>query len=186
MRYDLETLQRESQAGVRNKYVFFWSHRPRVAGVVDRSCFSQWYPASFVVEGDRYGTAEHYMMAEKARLFGDEEVRARILAASSPGEVKQLGREVRGFDEARWTEARFGIVARGNQAKFAQHPELRAFLLGTGRRVLVEASPTDRVWGIGLAEQDERATDPLSWQGLNLLGFALMTVRAELSVETGG
>ena len=88
---------------------------------------------------------------------------------------------MRGFDEQRWEQRRFDVVVAGNLAKFGQHPQLRHFLVGTGSRVLVEASPQDRVWGIGLAAGDERAGSPDRWQGLNLLGFALMEVRHELS-----
>lgn len=100
------------------------------------------------------------MMAHKAWLFGDGETTARILAAEHPGEAKKLGREVRGFDGAVWDEHRYGIVVRGNIAKFGEHPEMKDFLLGTRSRVLVEASPVDRIWGIGLAADDERAASP--------------------------
>lgn len=108
------------------------------------------------------------------------------MAAPSPSAAKKLGRRVRGFDDATWNERRYSIVVRGNVAKFAQHPDLRDFLLGTKNRVLVEASPVDRIWGIGLAEDDERAVDPKQWQGLNLLGFALMKVRDAGSAANGG
>jgi len=117
------------------------------------------------------------MMAEKAALFGDLEARAKILQASSPGAVKALGRGIRNFDEAVWIENRFSIVVRGNAAKFEQNPALAEFLQQTGNRVLVEASPVDRIWGIGLAQNDEKANNPNLWVGLNLLGFALMQVR---------
>ena len=92
----------------------------------------------------------------------------------------ELGRQVRGFTERRWAERRFDLVVSGNLAKFGQHPELRDFLLGTGHRVLVEASPADRIWGIGLSADHEHATSPEHWPGLNLLGFALMGVRHRL------
>lgn len=178
---DRESLIRSIQPGERIKYLFFWGHRPLPSGEVGKPCLSQWWPVPFTVDGDTYLTAEHFMMAEKARLFGDEETRARILTASNPGAAKKLGRAVRGFDDARWVEARFDIVVRGNEAKFGQNPALREFLLGTGDRVLVEASPLDRIWGIGLSAGDSRAEDPEQWKGLNLLGFALMEVRARLS-----
>jgi ribA/ribD-fused uncharacterized protein len=87
---------------------------------------------------------------------------------------------VRGFDEEIWTRERFGIVVEGSVHKFAADEELRAFLLGTGERVLVEASPVDRVWGIGLAADDAAAEDPERWRGPNLLGFALMAARERL------
>ena len=111
------------------------------------------------------------------------EAEAKILAAPHPGAAKALGRQVRGFDEQRWAGHRFKMVIAGNMAKFGQHPQLLDFLLGTSSRVLVEASPQDRVWGIGLAADDERAGSPESWQGLNLLGFALMEVRRRLRAE---
>jgi len=178
---DLAALQAHVRAGARPKYLFFWGHTPANASRVGKECLSQWYPAAFEVGGVRYPTAEHFMMAEKARLFGDHEAAERVLRAPHPGAAKQAGREVRNFDEGVWGELRFGIVVAGNHARFSQHPELRRFLLGTQARVLVEASPVDRVWGIGLAADDPGAADPLAWQGLNLLGFALMEVRARLA-----
>lgn len=102
------------------------------------------------------------------------------MSAGHPAEAKKAGRLVRGFDEAVWRRERFGIVVDGSVHKFASDPALRAFLLGTGGRVLVEASPVDRVWGIGLAADDARATDPERWRGPNLLGFALMAARERL------
>jgi ribA/ribD-fused uncharacterized protein len=121
------------------------------------------------------------MMYRKAVLFGDEESAGRIVAASHPRQAKMLGRRVRNFDESIWNKQRFDIVVDACLVKFGQNAELRQFLLGTGDRVLVEASPTDRIWGIGLTARDERAADPALWQGLNLLGFALMHARAELA-----
>lgn len=174
----LEALCERAASGERFGYLYFWGHRPRADGRATAACFSQWYDTPFVVDGQRYATAEHWMMAEKARLFGDESALARVFAKDDPGAAKAAGRTVRNFDETLWLQHRFGIVVRGNRAKFDQHPALRDFLLGTGRQVLVEASPVDAVWGIGLAGDDPRAQNPASWQGLNLLGFALMAVRA--------
>jgi len=164
-------------------FLFFWGHTPKAPPAVDASCLSQWFPAAFEVDGVAYKTAEHFMMAEKARLFGDDATRARILAAHHPAEAKKLGREVRGFDEERWQAARFELVTQGNLAKFGQDDALRAYLLSTGATVLVEASPTDTVWGIGLAANDPAASEPAEWRGLNLLGFALMRARAILRGE---
>lgn len=166
--------------GIRPDYFFFWGHQPLPNGEIGKSCLSQWWPARFVVNEVTYETAEHFMMAEKARLFGDEVTRAEVLKAAGPKAAKQLGRGVKNFDEARWEEKRFEFVVEGNLAKFEQNPELGRFLLGTGDKVLVEASPLDRIWGIGLAANAEGATDPRQWRGLNLLGFALMEVRARL------
>ena len=167
--------------GARMKYLAFWGHRPRYPGEVGPSCLSQWYEAPFEVDGVRYATAEHYMMAGKARLFGDEGIAGRVVAAPSPGAAKDLGRRVAGFDEDTWVRHRFALVVAGSEAKFGQHPELLGYLLGTSGRVLVEASPLDRIWGIGLGRDDPRAADPHRWRGSNLLGFALMDVRESLS-----
>ncbi|MFI6098283.1 NADAR family protein [Lentzea sp. NPDC051213] len=163
------------------KYLFFWGHQPERDGSIGKGCLSQWWPCTFVVDGVSFASAEHYMMWRKALLFSDTEVAARVLAASSPGEAKALGREVSGFSDPEWTAARLEIVVEGNLAKFGQDPALRSYLLGTGSRVLVEASPQDRVWGIGLVASDPRAADPASWLGLNLLGEALMQVRSRLA-----
>ncbi|MEV5429475.1 NADAR family protein [Streptomyces sp. NPDC052701] len=175
-----EALVDEVRAGTTVKYLHFWGHRPRPDGRVGASCLSQWWPSPFTVDGLTYATAEHWMMAEKARLFGDAEAERRVLAADHPSSAKEAGRLVRGFDEAAWERERFRIVVEGSVHKFAAHADLRAFLLGTGTRVLVEASPVDRVWGIGLAAHDEAAADPRRWRGSNLLGFALMEARERL------
>ncbi|UOQ66239.1 NADAR family protein [Hymenobacter volaticus] len=177
----VESLRQHLEAGHNLKYVFFWGHTGQPGGVVGKECFSQWYPAAFTLDGDTYATTEHYMMAEKARLFGDEVTRTAILTATHPNEAKKLGRTVQNFDASRWEAARFNIVVQGNVAKFSQHPTLREFLRQTGSRVLVEASPVDAIWGIGLAQDSPHASNPAEWQGLNLLGFALMEVREQLA-----
>jgi ribA/ribD-fused uncharacterized protein len=174
------------EAGERVKYLRFWGHKPQRDGSIGPGCLSQWWPAAFIVDGVRYATAEHFMMWSKAALFGDDATAATILAAPHPHRAKALGREVRAFDEEAWELERFGIVVAASVAKFGQNAELGAFLQRTGERVLVEASPIDRVWGIGLAADDERAEDPSQWRGLNLLGFALMEARSRLAVSTGG
>ncbi|MGV9623827.1 NADAR domain-containing protein [Streptomyces tendae] len=175
-----EALLARVRAGARIKYLCFWGHRPRPDGSIGPSCLSQWWPSPFTVDGVQYATAEHWMMAGKARLFADAEAERRVLAAAHPAGAKKAGRLVRGFDEAVWERERFRIVVEGSVHKFASDPALRAFLLGTGGRVLVEASPVDRVWGIGLAADDEAAQDPERWRGPNLLGFALMAARERL------
>jgi ribA/ribD-fused uncharacterized protein len=177
---NLEDLLRAVRSGLRPDYLFFYGHKPPPNGEIGVSCFSQWWPAPFLHAEVSYPTAEHFMMAEKARLFGDEDVRARILKAASPKAAKQLGRQVKNFKEEVWQASRFQIVVEGNYAKFSQNRELGKFLLGTGAKALVEASPVDRIWGIGLAADDESATNPERWRGLNLLGFALMEARQRL------
>jgi ribA/ribD-fused uncharacterized protein len=162
-------------------YLMFWGHQPQRDGSIGVGCLSQWWPAEFTVDGVHFRSAEHYMMWRKATLFGDSDTAGRIVAAGHPRDAKMLGREVAGFDEQTWADRRFEIVVEASRAKFGQNPDLRDWLVGTGDRVLVEASPEDRVWGIGLAASDERSADPRQWLGLNLLGFALMRARADLS-----
>jgi ribA/ribD-fused uncharacterized protein len=167
-------------AGATPKYLPFWGHQPEPDGTAGRGCLSQWFEAAFVVEGVRYRTAEHWMMAEKARLFGDPEAERAAIDAPNPALAKAAGRTVRDFKDDVWVRERLEIVARGSTHKFAAHPDLREFLLRTGSRVLVEASPRDRVWGIGMGARNENAENPAAWRGLNLLGFALMEARERL------
>lgn len=178
--YTLDWLIADYEQGNRPKYLFFWGHQPSKDGVLTASCFSQWWPSPFVVDGVRHNTAEHWMMAQKALLFHDTAVFEEVIAAKTPGEAKKLGRQVQHFDEALWLEKRFEIVVAGCLHKFGQHPDLRTFLLNTHDRVLVEASPVDTIWGIGLAADNARAENPQQWNGLNLLGFALMEARDTL------
>lgn len=176
----IEELTAAIASGLAPQFVFFWGHQPAADGAVTKSCFSQWWPSSFTVGGIEYRTAEHFMMAAKARLFADPIALERILAAPSPKQAKELGRSVANFDEPTWQAHRFELIVAGNHAKFAQHPDLAAFLLATGQSNLVEASPVDRIWGIGLAANSPDASKPAHWRGLNLLGFALMEVRHRL------
>ncbi|MBC7446947.1 MAG: NADAR family protein [Hymenobacteraceae bacterium] len=184
MTYDRSWLLDAVERGQALKFLYFWGHTNRQNEPVGKFCFSQWYESPFVVDEITYLTAEHWMMAQKAQLFGDTEIAQRILKATKPGEVKQLGREISGFEEAAWVEARYEIVRAGNSHKFSQHPALAEYLRNTADRVLVEASPVDPIWGIGLAQDDPRAADVRDWQGLNLLGFALMEVRDELRARS--
>lgn len=151
-------------------YFFYHSRHP----------FSQWHRSEFAVDGVRYSCCEQYMMAAKARLFGDHESLARILETDDPRTQKELGRRVSGFDNAAWERERERIVFEGNLAKFAQNATMRQALLDTGDRYLAEASPSDRIWGIGLNEKDAARRPRSEWRGLNLLGLALMRVRAAL------
>ncbi|MEU8958299.1 NADAR family protein [Streptomyces sp. NPDC048518] len=176
----VETLVRAVRAGEKVKYLPFWGHTPRRDGTLGASCLSQWWPAPFTADGVAYATAEHWMMAAKARLFGDADAEHAARTARTPAEAKKAGRLVRDFDEATWARERYGIVVEGSVHKFTSDPALGAFLRGTGSRVLVEASPLDRVWGVGLAADDPRIADPARWLGPNLLGFALMEARGRM------
>lgn len=180
MKYNKEWLIGKFKRKEGLKYLFFWGHQPSKDGTITKSCFSQWWIASFEIEGNSYPSAEHYMMFQKALLFADSEVAARILKAKSPAEAKKLGRLVKNFSPTLWDMHKYDIVVTANYHKFKQHEALRNFLLTTAERILVEASPVDAIWGIGLSSDDERAGNPLSWKGENLLGFALMEVRDKL------
>ena len=177
----LEEVLAAHDAGKKLKYLLFWGHRPHPSGDITASCLSQWWATPFKVNNHTYPTAEHWMMAEKARLFDDGDAELAILKAKSPGEAKKIGRQVKNFDQSIWEAHRFQIVVAGNFAKFGQNPALKDFLIDTKQRVLVEASPVDPIWGIGLAKEHAFATIPPKWRGLNLLGFALMTVREQLT-----
>lgn len=168
---------------VRPRVLPFYGHRKESDGTPGPGCLSQWWPAPFTHEGVYYASAEHWMMVAKARLFGDADAERTVLADDSPVTAKQAGRAVRGFNEQVWSRERYGIVLTGTRLKFTQHPDLRDILLGTGDAVLVEASPYDRIWGIGRAAQDPCCADPARWRGLNLLGFALTQTRELLRAD---
>lgn len=180
MFYNIDNLRKAYQAGDKFKYLFFWGHTPPADGSINQSCFSQWWKSSFVVEGETYSCTEQYMMAEKARLFGDEPMLAKIMAAAHPKEMKAYGRAVRHFDQKVWEEHSYDIVKKGNLAKFEQNQELWLFMKTTKNRILVEASPRDRIWGIGMGKANPDAENPMKWRGRNLLGFALTEVRDQL------
>jgi ribA/ribD-fused uncharacterized protein len=180
MAFNKKWLMQKYPEGTTIPFLFFWGHQPPNDGSVSKSCFSQWWEAPFDVEGVVYRTAEHWMMTGKAKLFGDLEAAARIANAKSPGAAKNEGRLVKNFVPDVWDKHKYELVVAGNWHKFSQNSGLKDFLSGTGEHVLVEASPVDPVWGIGLAADDPKAKNPISWKGENLLGFALMEVREKL------
>lgn len=177
MKYSLEKLITEN---IGDKFLFFWGHQPNKDCSISKTCFSQWWLSSFEVEGITYKTAEHWMMAKKAELFKDTAILEKIIVANSPAEAKKLGREVKNYIDEVWLENRYEIVRQGNFYKFSQNQDLKEFLINTKERILVEASPVDPIWGIGMAADHKEVTNPEKWKGLNLLGFALMEVRDEL------
>lgn len=156
------------------KYTFFYK---------EDSPFSQWYLSSFTVGGIKFNCSEQYMMYMKAKLFKDEQVAIKILMTESPKEQKMLGQIVRGFDEEKWEKEREKIVYAGNYAKFTQNPNLKKELLSTVGTTLVEASPINIIWGVGLAEDDDRILDSKNWRGQNLLGYILTRLRNDLLKE---
>jgi hypothetical protein len=142
---------------------------------------SQWWPSEFEEKTRVYKTAEHYMMAQKALLFNDVETFERIISKDSPKDVKDLGRQIQNFDAEVWDNNKYQIVKQGNFLKFSQNESLKHFLIQTKNKILVEASPVDTIWGIGLTEDSPKAMNPNDWRGENLLGFALMEVRDEIN-----
>jgi len=183
MKYSINWLKEQINSDIQHDYLFFWGHAQKKEGVVDKSCFSQWFSSPFTANGILYPTAEHWMMAKKAELFNDAEILKEIAVAGSPAIAKELGRKVSNFDIEKWNASSYAIVVEGNKHKFSQNQALKTFLQHTGKKVLVEASPTDAVWGIGLSRNDEDALNPLKWKGTNLLGFALMEIRDELNKQ---
>ena len=181
MKYNLDWILKEYDQSIPMKYLFFWGHTPKTKTGIDKSCFSQWFPSTFEIDGITYKTAEHWMMAKKALLFEDTAILTEILNADSPALAKKLGRKVRNFIPETWDAHKYKIVVEGNIHKFGQNDELRAFLLTTGNRVLVEASPYDKIWGIGKTVSAKMVENPHTWNGENLLGFALMEVRDQLN-----
>lgn len=182
MNYSNDWLLAELASGVTYDYVYFWGHRPPKDGSVNKSCLSQWYAAGFTHDDHHYPTAEHWMMYHKAMINGDEAAAAEVLATTSPGTAKAIGRRIRNYDNEAWAKVKYGIVVEGNVRKFEATPSLREFLLGTGNAVLVEASPFDAQWGIGLREAEARSlNNPGEWRGTNLLGYALMEARDEIA-----
>lgn len=144
--------------------------------------FSQWYPHDMNVDGIQYNCAEQFMMAMKASHFGDQESLEKIMFTSSPRIQKEIGRKVKNFNPDEWRIVAMSYVIIGNRAKFSD-PELREFILSTGNKELVEASPYDKIWGIGLGEDDPRALDKSQWLGTNWLGKALMEVRTQIKED---
>ena len=185
MVYNLEDLREEYNQGKVYKFVFFWGHTPPQDRLITETCFSQWWACRFQADAEEYCCAEQFMMAEKARMFGDKEMLLKIMETANPKEMKAYGRAVKNFDKEVWDSCCFDVVKRGNRAKFSQNPELLQFLMGTRKRILVEASPRDRIWGIGMGKANPDAQNPLKWRGTNLLGFALTQVRDELLEKEG-
>ena len=161
------------------KFTFFWS-----------GPFSQWHKCKFEVRGVEYNCTEQYMMAQKALLFNDESVYQEIMAETNPRNQKKLGRKIQGFDKDLWDKHRYTIVLVGNLAKFGQNADLKQILMATDLTTLVEASPLDNIWGIGLGEETRDGTpvpevyDRTKWKGLNLLGQVLTQVREQFKAES--
>lgn len=153
-------------------HVFFWGGE-----------FSNWFTCYFNYEDHEFFNSEQAFMWKKAEFFGDEEMAELILHTQNPKQAKALGRKVRGFDAEKWAMVSYPIMIAVNAEKYNQNPRLREKLLATSDKTLVEASPYDKIWGIGLSEDDDRCLDEHQWQGMNLLGKALMQVRTLLKQQ---
>lgn len=154
------------------QFTFFW-----------QGPLSQWHPSHFVVNKVVYSCAEQYMMASKARLFDDRRSLALIMETTSPRDQKKLGRGVQGFDSGRWDAVARDFVYVGNKAKFTQNVALWEKLRAT-KGTLVEASPYDKIWGVGLHADDPRILRRETWQGKNWLGETLTRLRDDL-IQSG-
>lgn len=152
-----------------SQYTYFWS-----------GPFSQWVKSDLVIDDKQFCTAEQYMMWSKAMLFEDYDIAEAVLKTRDPKKQKALGRQVRNFDADQWADVAFDVVYSANFAKFTQNKSLYEALMDTVGTVIVEASPYDAIWGIGLNEATARATDPKDWPGKNLLGIILTKLREEL------
>ena len=179
--YSIEEVQDYYKKGEPLEFIFFSGHQKTNNGNITKSCLSQWYASTFEMNNVKYSCAEQYMMAEKARIFGDEEALEMIFKAYHPNQMKLIGKKVKNFDEEVWSREKMNIVKIGNMAKFSQNPKLKKYLIGTKSKILVKTNKHDLIWGIGLSKDDENIENPLKWKGQNLLGFILMNIRDILS-----
>lgn len=148
------------------KHHFFWG-----------GPFSNWHPCRFTYGVTEYNCVEQFMMAYKAKVFGDKNSLIKIMESDEPRTQKKLGRKVSGFNPDIWSDVCYPIVFAGCLAKFMQNEGLKQILLNTGDDILVEASPYDKIWGIGLSESNAKNIPPEQWPGENRLGKILMDVR---------
>ncbi len=169
-KFEAKVIRKEANDVVtRDGVTLFWGGWP-----------SQWYPSRFTIGNITYNCAEQWMMAEKARFFGDKEARGKILFSMYPKSQKEAGRNVTPFNEKKWSKASRKIVLKGNLAKFKQNPDLAKLLKATGATTIGEASPYDDLWGIGVDVKHKSAFKPKQWKGSNWLGKVLEQVRKKL------
>ena len=156
--------------------VYFWSHRTRKENI-GKECLSNWYPSEFIDNEQKFYNEEQHFMYKKALLFKDFETADKILQEKSPSKCKELGRMVKNFNDKIWKNNCIILVQHGCFLKFSQNPLLKEYLLSTENRLLVEASPRDKIWGIGLDATQARKIPSNKWPGTNYLGICLMNVR---------
>lgn len=180
MHYDNDWIKEKYKNGQQLDFIFFWGHQSTNNNYIGKTCLSQWFERVFEYQKIKYPTAEHWMMAEKAKLFGDDKSFEKIVNCNTPKEAKAIGRKVKGFNDSTWIPKRENIVKNGNYLKFKQNEDLWNYLDRTEDKILVEASPYDKIWGIGMKYGEQGIENPNNWKGLNLLGYALMEVRDKL------
>ena len=154
------------------QYYFFW-----------KSKLSNWHMCNFVMNGVTYNCGEQAMMAEKAILFNDKDTLFQIMTTSHPKTIQALGRQIKNFSQEVWDKNKYRIMVDLSYARFSQNQYLKDLLLDTGDKILVEASPIDKIWGIGLDGNEAKITPDTEWKGQNLLGKALTEVRNRLKIE---
>lgn len=154
---------------ITNTHIYFWG-----------GFLSQWYKCNFTDNTYVFTSAEQYMMAKKASTFNDFKTHDLILKENNPKNCKALGRVITNYNEEVWKNIREDIIFNGNLLKFSQNLHLKNMLITTEKRVLVEASPYDKIYGVGLKETDDAILDERNWRGENLLGKCLMQVREQM------
>lgn len=138
----------------------FWAQKEKYG------CFSNFYPCKFTWQGIEFNCSEQAFMYAKAIYFKDVETAEKIMAETEPKKIKKLGRQVKDFDDEKWSSVRYNFMLTINIQKYSQNEDLRNILLSTGNRTIVEDSPFDYVWGTGR-----------DGSGQNLLGKVLMEAR---------
>ncbi len=161
-----DTINKGCKMKKTNTHLFFYG-----------SVYSQWVNTPFVLEGHKFANAEQYMMYKKAQHFDDQDSVEKILAEPNPKKVKALGRKVKDFDAESWAEVAEDHVTVGSVAKFTQNEDCLEQMIKDKNLILVEASPYDRIWGIGLGVHDPKCLDEKQWNGTNKLGTCLMRAR---------
>lgn len=144
--------------------------------------YSNWHPCKFIDPINRieFSNSEQCFMYYKAKFFHDDEIADLIAETPNPKDNKNLGRRIQNYNEDAWRCVRLGFMVYANFLKFSQNQEFKIGLLNTGEKILVEASKVDKIWGVGLSQNDDLILDEKNWLGLNCLGSALMLVRKKL------
>lgn len=179
--YTLKKLRQAWSSGRRFSFVYFWNVEDSDINTetLNEVCFSQFFPCQFTDDnGQKYCCCEQYMMAKKALAFNDQQSLRKIMNNKIPSLIKRFGRKVKNFESEKWNQISYEIVFQGNMYKFSQNEELKKYILSFRKNtIFVEASPFDDIWGIHLRATDQKALDPLQWEGTNKLGFQLTRVR---------